>query len=85
MDYVPEQLVIPVLSVRANSTDYDKRMQGVFNTPDYIGAVAQILEPQDIDSLQRIEDRQPGVNPLASELSKYLKELEAEKEQSVAA
>lgn len=59
---------------------YDKRMQGVFNTPNYIGTIAQILEPNDIATLQRIEARAPGENPLAAELAQYYESLESPEE-----
>jgi|GEM_PF-4701779 len=63
-----------------DAVSYDKRMQGVFNTPNYIETVAQILTPQDIATLQRIEARSPGVNPLAAALAEHSKSLEAQQE-----
>lgn len=65
-----------------DAEDYDKRMQAVFHTPNYIETVAKILEPNDIATLQRIEARNPGQNPLAAALAEYFDSLNKEVEQA---
>lgn len=65
-----------------DAASYDKRMQEVFKTPNYIETIAQILTPQDIATLQRIEARIPGANPLAASLTEHFKNLETQEQQA---
>lgn len=58
--------------VNESAAAYEKRMQEVFKTSDYIGVIEKIMDPGDIFTLGRIEARDPGVNPLAEAMSKHL-------------
>lgn len=51
-----------------NGNDYDKRMQKVFGTSDYMDTLVKLVDEDESWRLREIAKRNPGVNPLADKM-----------------